>query len=102
MNIHDVLLRPVVTEKTTFQSDKHNQYTFEVARRANKLQVKEAVQQVFSVDVLDVRIIVLPAKRRRNPRSRSQAGAQIMRQGARKKAIVTLAEGQRIHFFEGV
>jgi large subunit ribosomal protein L23 len=102
MNIHDVLLRPVVTEKTTYQSDSHNQYTFEVDLRANKRQVKEAVESVFDVSVLDVRVILLPAKRRRNARSRSQRAAQSVRVPTRKKAIVTLAEGQSIHFFEGV
>src|SRR5688572_9131634 len=102
MNLHDVLLRPLVTEKTTYQSEKHNQYTFEVHLKANKRQVKEAVEAVFDVSVLDVHVVLLPAKRRRNPRSRSLRGAQIVRQGARKKAIVTLGEGQSIHFFEGV
>jgi large subunit ribosomal protein L23 len=102
MNIHEILKRPVVTEKTTYQSDAHNQYTFEVDRRANKNAVKQAVEQIFNVSVLDVRIIVLPAKRGRNPRSRAMRSAQVVRQSARKKAIVTLAEGQSIHFFEGV
>ena len=102
MNIHEVLRRPVVTEKTTYQSDAHNQYTFEVHLKANKMLVTQAVEQIFNVNVLDVRFIVLPAKRRRNPRSRSQKAAQVQRLGARKKAIVTLAEGQSIHFFEGV
>ena len=102
MNIHEVLLRPVVTEKTTYQSDTHHQYTFEVHPKANKNQVKEAVETVFDVNVLDVRVIVLPAKRRRNPRSRAQRAAQAVRVGTRKKAIVTLAENQSIHFFEGV
>ncbi len=102
MNIQDILTRPVVTEKTTYQSDAHNQYTFEVHPKANKRQVKEAVEAAFDVDVLDVRIVILPPKRRRNPRSRSQKAAQTQRVGLRKKAVVTLGEGQSIHFFEGV
>ncbi len=102
MNIHDILQHPVVTEKTTYQSDAHNQYTFEVHAKANKNQVKEAVEAAFDVDVLDVHIVILPPKRRRNPRSRSQKSAQVQRVGLRKKAVVTLAEGQSIHFFEGV
>ncbi len=102
MNIHDVLLHPVITEKSTYYSETHNQYTFEVHPDANKNQVKAAVEAAFEVDVLDVRVVVLPPKRRRNPRARSAKASQSMRVPLRKKAIVTLAEGQSIHFFEGV
>lgn len=102
MNLNDVLLRPIVTEKSTFQSDKYNQYTFEVSMRANKILIKQAVELAFKVDVIDVHVSVMAAKRRRNPRSRSQTGTQIVRVGTRKKAVVKLAEGQSIHFFEGI
>jgi len=96
MNIYEVLLRPITTEKTGFQSDYLNQYTFEVDRRANKLQVKKAVEEIFDVDVVSVNVMNMPAKRGRFGRR------QVTRKPAWKKAVVTLAPGQRIQFFEGV
>jgi len=96
MNIYEVLKRPITTEKTGFQSDVLGQYTFEVDRRANKIQVKEAVEKIFNVDVVSVNIMNVPAKRGRFGRRR------VTRKPAWKKAIVKLAPGQRIEFFEGV
>ncbi len=96
MNIYEVLKRPIITEKSGFQSESLGQYTFEVDRRANKLQVKEAVEKIFDVDVVSVNIINMPAKRGRFGRR------QVVRKPAWKKAIVKLAPGQRIEFFEGV
>ena len=61
MHVYDVLKRPVVTEKTTAQSDL-NQYTFQIDTRANKMQVKDAVEKAFEVSVVSVRIISIPAK----------------------------------------
>ena len=96
MNIYEVLVRPISTEKTGFQSDNLNQYTFEVDRQANKLQVKRAVEGIFDVDVVCVNVMNMPAKRGRFGRR------QVTRKPAWKKAVVTLAPGQRIEFFEGV
>jgi large subunit ribosomal protein L23 len=96
MHIYEVLRRPVTTEKSAKQSDELNQYTFEVDRRANKHLVKEAVETAFDVTVINVRIATVPAKMR-------QAGRRVVTsQPEWKKAIVTLAEGDRIQFFEGV
>lgn len=94
MDKYEVLRRPIVTEKTTMQIEQ-GLYTFEVDRRANKLQVKEAVEEVFGVDVVSVNIINMPGKPRR-------WGRHISRTPSWKKAIVKLAEGQRIELFEGV
>lgn len=96
--IYDVLRRPLVTEKTNFQSTKLNQYTFEVPVSVNKAQVKEAVESLFGVAVERVNVIILPAKRTRRARSRRLR----VRRSAMKKAVVTLAEGQSIDVFEGV
>jgi large subunit ribosomal protein L23 len=96
MNIYQVLVRPISSEKTGFQSDHLNQYSFEVDRRANKLQVKKAVEEIFDVDVVSVNVMNMPAKRGRFGRR------HIVRKTAWKKAVVTLATGQRIEFFEGV
>ena len=95
MHVYDVLRRPIVTEKTTDQADL-NQYTFQVDRRANKMQVKDAVETAFDVTVVSVRIVNIPAKMGRYGRS------QVVKKPAWKKAIVSLAPGNTIQLFEGV
>jgi large subunit ribosomal protein L23 len=96
MNVYEILKRPISTEKSGILSDYYHQYTFEVDRRANKLQVKAAVEKVFDVDVVSVNIMNMPAKRGRFGRR------LVVRKPAWKKAVVTLAPGQEIQFFEGV
>lgn len=97
MHPYDILKRPVITEKSNFQSDVLGQYTFEVDRRANKQQIKEAVETVFGVTVERVRVINVPAKRVRRHGRR-----EVTRKSGWKKAVVTLAPGGQIEFFEGV
>lgn len=94
MHVYEVLRRPLDTEKTRRQAAE-GQYTFEVDPRANKLQVKQAVETVFGVNVLSVNIMNMPGKRRR-------FGRHLGRTPSWKKAVVTIAPGQRIEFFEGV
>ena len=96
MNVYQVLKRPILTEKTDFQRD-DNQYVFEVDRKANKLQIKEAVETIFDVQVLKVNTMVMKPKRRR-------LGLKLIQtRPAWKRAVVTLAPGERIQeFFEGV
>jgi large subunit ribosomal protein L23 len=96
--VYDILRRPVITEKTSFQSGMLNQYVFEVDRRANKAQVKEAVETLFDVTVVRVNIMNVPAKRSRRARSRRL----LVRRSSYKKAMVTLAPGDTIDVFEGV
>jgi large subunit ribosomal protein L23 len=96
MHVYDVLRRPIVTEKSTMQAVKANQYAFEVDRRANKMQVKDAVETAFSVSVLAVRIINVPPRRGRYGR------LIVTKKPAWKKAVVTLAPGDTIPIFEGV
>ncbi len=103
MHIYQVLKRPLVTEKgNSLASD--GQYVFEVDPRANKVQIKQAVEEIFDVTVEQVRVIKLPAKRRRHPRSRimGRKAKQVVRKPESKKAIVKVASGQRIGLFEGV
>ena len=96
MNVYQVLRRPILTEKSDYQRD-DNQYVFEVDRQANKLQIKEAVEIIFDVQVLKVNTMVMKPKRRRLGRKLVQA------RPAWKRAVVTLAPGERIQdFFEGV
>jgi large subunit ribosomal protein L23 len=96
--LYDVLRRPIVTEKSNYQSGKLNQYVFEVDPRASKAQIKEAVEALFDVDVVRVNVLVAPAKQSRRARSRRV----LIRQPRYKKAVVTLAEGGKIDIFEGV
>jgi large subunit ribosomal protein L23 len=96
--IYDVLRRPLVTEKSSYQSGKLNQYSFIVADTATRSQVKDAVETLYDVSVVRVNVINVPAKRGRRLRSRRL----LVRKPAYKKALVTLAEGQRLEIFEGV
>jgi large subunit ribosomal protein L23 len=96
--IYDILRRPIITEKSNFQSSKLNQYVFEVHKKATKNQVKDAVEALFDVKVENVNIINVPAKRSRRARSRQV----LIRRPSFKKAIVTLLPGESIDVFEGV
>ena len=97
-SIYDILRRPLVTEKSNYQLSDLHKYVFEVADYATRTQVKDAVEKIFNVTVLRVNIIKVPAKRSRRWRSRRLA----VRKPGYKKAIITLAEDDRIPFFEGV
>ena len=90
---HDIIIRPIITEKSSALVEL-NKYTFEVHRSANKIQIRQAVEQVFKVKVLSVNTMIVPAKPKR-------MGASIGKTRSWKKAVVALAEGQRIEFFEG-
>lgn len=96
--IYDVIRRPLVTEKSNYQNSRLHQYVFEVAPDATKTLVKDAVETLFDVDVVRVNVINAPAKRTRRWRSRRI----MVRSSSYKKAIVTLAEGDKIGVFEGV
>ncbi len=93
IHLYDVIIRPVVTEKSNALIDEQRQYAFEVDMRANKIQIKEAVEVIFDVTVDKVATMNVPAKR-------GQRGRRIyQRKQAWKKAIVTLAPGQSIQLF---
>lgn len=96
--IYDVLIRPLVTEKSSYQSGSLNQYSFVVANKATKSIVKDAIETLFDVNVVRVNIVNAPAKRGRRARSRRL----LVRRPAFKKAIITLAEGESLEIFEGV
>jgi large subunit ribosomal protein L23 len=96
MHVYDVIRRPIVTEKTNAQAEELKQYSFEVDKRANKLQVKDAVETAFSVKVLEVNIVNIPPKKGRYGR------LMVVKKPGFKKAVVTLAPGSSIQFFEGV
>lgn len=94
-DLHQVIRRPLITEKGTDLKDQVNQYVFEVARDANKIEIKRAVQSLFRVKVLSVRTLSVTGKKKR-------VGRFVGRTPGWKKAVATLKEGERIEFFEGV
>lgn len=99
MDYTQVLLKPLVTEKSTFTKDLHNQVAFLVHPKANKIEIKQAVEKAFDVKVEAVNVV------RRAPRKteRPARGRRVLAHVAGwKKAYVTLAEGAKIEFFEGV
>jgi len=93
IHLNDIIIRPVVTEKTNAQMETSGVYTFEVDRRANKMRIKEAIETLFEVTVQKVHTSVMPAKMGRRQRKR------FIRKSEWKKAIVTLAPGQSIDLF---
>ena len=94
-SVHEVLLRPVISEKSTLETERNN-YTFAVAPAANKLLIKQAVESEFRVRVLGVRVVSVRPKQKR--RGRKTLGTV----PGWKKAIVTIAPGDRIELFEAV
>ena len=96
--LYEILRRPLITEKSNYQSGKLNQYAFEVDKKATRTQVKDAIETIFDVKVEKVNIINAPAKRGRKARSRGL----VIRKAGYKKALVTLKDGQTLQIFEGV
>lgn len=97
MNPYKVIIRPIDTEKTRYQASELGQYTFEVDRRANKIEVKRAIEAIFGVGVVAVNVMNMPAKA-----TKRRGRRRMVRHLPWKKAVVTLAEDQRLDVFEGV
>ena len=95
MKVHEVIRRPLVTEKSNIGREENNLVTLAVDPRASKHDIRRAVEELFSVTVVEVRTMRMPRKSRR-------VGKFMGRRPEWKKAIVRLAEGQMIEFFEGV
>lgn len=95
LHLYDILRRPVITEKSTAMVDEENKYVFEVAPSANKIQIKQAVEEIFELEgqVLKVNTMVMPAKRGRRGRN------WYIRSRQWKKAIVTVEDGATIELF---
>ena len=94
MHLYEILRRPLVTEKATLLQEE-NRYTFEVARKASKLQIKQAVERAFKVKVAKVNVMTVPGKTKR-------MGRREVTNPPWKKAIVVLKPGNKITLFEGV
>ena len=95
MNLSDVIKRPLITEKATLLKGTANAVLFAVDTRANKKEIRQAVEKMFKVKVVDVRTMTVAGKVKRRGRTVG------LRPGW-KKAVVTLKEGDKIEFFEGV
>ncbi|MFP4346828.1 MAG: 50S ribosomal protein L23 [Thermodesulfobacteriota bacterium] len=95
MNYYEIIKRPLVTEKTTLQKEVDNQITIEVDRRANRVEIRKAVEKIFDVHVSEVRTMQVKGKVK-------QRGRIVGKRKDWKKAIVKLMPGERIEFFEGV
>ncbi|MGD0236156.1 MAG: 50S ribosomal protein L23 [Syntrophorhabdales bacterium] len=94
MNQYDIVLRPIVTEKSSLAKETGNQYVFEVARDANKIEIAKAVERLFKVKVLAVRVMNMEGKKRR-------LGKHSGKRSDWRKAIVKIGPKDKISFFEG-
>ena len=95
MEMHHIIKRAIVTEKSTILKEASNQYIFEVDVRANKIEISNAIEKLFKVNVLDVKIMNMLGKKKR-------LGRVIGKTKSWKKAIITLAPGSRIEVHEGI
>ena len=95
MNPHEIIIRPLNTEKTNLQKEDKNQVSFEVDRKANRIDIKNAVESIFKVSVGSVNTMQVKGKMK-------QRGRIIGKRRNWKKAVVTLMPGSTIDFFEGV
>ncbi|RJQ60281.1 MAG: 50S ribosomal protein L23 [Desulfobacteraceae bacterium] len=92
---YDIIKRPLITEKTTAQKESHNQVSFEVDRGANRVEIRRAIERIFNVKVSQVQTLQVKGKKKRR-------GRIMGKRKDWKKAVATLAPGERIDFFEGV
>jgi large subunit ribosomal protein L23 len=95
MEVHQIIRKLLVTEKSTLAREESNKYVFEVDRKANKVEIGSAVEKLFKVKVVDVRVMHVLGKKKRMGKIMGQKSSW-------KKAIVTLTTGNRIEVLEGV
>lgn len=99
MKLSEVLVKPILTEKANAQQEKLRRYAFRVNRKANKLEIKKAIQEFYGVTVVDVNTSVVPGK---NKTRFTKAGYVQGQKPAYKKALVTVAEGESIDLYASV
>ena len=92
MEAHQILIRPIITERATVLTDRFNQFVFQVERKANKYQIRDAVESVYGVKVKKVATMIVPGKLKRR-------GSNTGKRPNWKKAIITLQQGENIDFF---
>ena len=93
--INDVIVKPLITEKISADSEANNRYGFVVSLKANKNQIKNAVEAFYDVKVIAIKTAVIPGKTKRTAKSSKKTSSY-------KKALVQLAQGQKIEFFKGI
>ena len=99
MKLSDVLIKPILSEKANNQQEKLRRYAFRVDKKANKLEIKRAVENFYGVTVTDVNTVVAPAKRKtRYTKARFIAGQK----SSYKKAFVTVAAGETIDLYSNI
>jgi large subunit ribosomal protein L23 len=99
MQLAEVLIKPILTEKANGQQEKLKRYAFKVSRKANKLEIKKAVEDFYGVSVVDVNTLVVPGK---NKTKFTKAGFVKGVKPAYKKALVTVAEGDSIDLYANI
>ena len=99
MKLTEVLVKPILTEKANSQQEKLRRYAFRVARKANKLEIKKAIQEFYGVTVINVNTAVIPGK---NKTRYTKAGFVKGQKQAYKKALVTVAEGETIDLYGSI
>ena len=95
----NILIKPIVTEKMTAQGEDFNRYGFVVAKDANKLQIKQAVEELYDVKVAEVNTMRYAGKRKQRY---TKSGVSVGSTPSYKKAVVTLAEGEVIDFYSNI
>jgi large subunit ribosomal protein L23 len=95
MHIEEVLIKPLLTEKSSIVTESTNRYVFKVQRRASKFQIKDAVEKMFDVKVVDVKTVVVPGKVKKS-------GKSLKKTSSWKKAYVKIADGQNLELFKGI
>ncbi len=94
-----IIIKPIITEKMTQMGEQLNRYGFVVDRRANKIQIKKAIKDLYGVDVVEVNTMVYSGK---NKSRFTKAGVISGRTSTYKKAIITVAEGETIDFYSNI
>ena len=99
MKLSEVLIKPILTEKANGQQDKLRRYAFKVDRKANKLEIKKAIEEFYGVNIVDVNTLVVPGK---NKTRYTKKGFTKGQKQAYKKAMVTVAEGETIDLYSSI
>ena len=99
MKLNDILIKPILSEKANAQQDKLRRYAFRVARKANKLEIKTAVESFYGVTVIDVNTAGTPSKTKSK---NTKAGVIVGQKSGFKKAFVTVAVGEAIDFYSNI
>lgn len=95
MHTEQILIKPMLTEKSSVTTEEQNRYVFQVKLKSNKNQIKTAVEKMFNVKVVGVNTSILPGKVRRTGKSTKKAGST-------KKAYIQIQEGQKLELFKGI